>query len=121
LAILLISLVNLLGEYTRAVVVVHEQRNTFKSLGLAFQFGARRLPGVMMFGLTGLVLQGLVLQLYLSLPDTARGTLLWVVLQQLVILLLLWLKLLRLGWALSYVETAQTQAEPVSPTSYPLG
>ena len=72
-----------------------------------------------MLGLAGLVLQGPVLQLYLSLPDTARVPLIWVVLQQLVILLLLWLKLLRLGWALSYIQTTQAQAEPVSP--YPSG
>jgi hypothetical protein len=121
LVALLISLVNLLGEYTRAVVVLHEERNAFKSLWLAFQFGTRHLLGVMMLSLAGLVLQGLVLQLYLSLPDTARGTLLGVILQQLVILLLLWLKQLRLSWALSYVQTGQTQAEPASTTPYPSG
>jgi hypothetical protein len=106
----LLQIVNLLGEYARALAVARERRNPFVLLGLAIAFCARRAGGVLLLGLLGLLLQLLVAGLYAVVAGLLGASPLLVVWQQLVLLAALTVKLLRLAWAASY-----TQPSPLSP------
>ncbi len=95
----LLQIVNLLGEYARALAVARDRRNPFVLLGLAIAFCARRAGGVLLLGLLGLVLHLLVAGLYGVGAGLLGASPLLVVWQQLVLLAALAVKLLRLAWA----------------------
>lgn len=101
-ALVLLQLVGLLGEYGRAVAVAQDTRNPFAALGSAGRFVGSRLPGVLGLALLGLLLHGIVTAGYSAAGG--RAGLFAPVAQQLAALGWLWVKQLRLSWALAYVE-----------------
>jgi branched-subunit amino acid transport protein AzlD len=100
--LLLVQALNIVGEYARAIAVVRRRRNPFVLFGAALAFSVRHLGGVLALALLGLLLHGAVAALYIGLGNVPIGAGALVV-QQFVVLLWLWVKLLRLTWALSYV------------------
>jgi hypothetical protein len=105
--LVLLQVINVIGEYARAVAITHDRRNPFVLLGIAIRFCARKLGGVLGFLLLGLLLVVVLTALYAGLANALRGNVALVAAQQLAILSWLWLKLLRLAWALSYVQVAR--------------
>lgn len=103
--LLALQLVGALGEYARAIAVVYERRNPFALLARALSFFSRHIGGVLLFVLLGLLIYGGLALLYMlgagPLTQFAAAVLLW---QQLALLATIWLKLLRLAWAVSYVH-----------------
>lgn len=100
----LLLLINLLGEYARAIAVVSGRRNPFALLGMAASFCARNLVGTLALALFGLALQIVAAILYRQLSSVVSVPLLVIAGQQLLVLGWLWIKLLRLAWAVSYVQ-----------------
>jgi hypothetical protein len=113
LGVVLLLLINLLGEYARSIAVVRSERNPFKLIGSAFMFSLSHFGGVISLGGLGTALHFGVVGLYFALGPLVSGTVALVLVQQVIVLLWLWVKLLRLAWALSYVQTTQQgMAEP---------
>lgn len=111
--LVLILLFNLLGEYARSIAVARSERNPFKLMGSAFMFSLRHFGGVISLGGLGTALHFGVVGLYLALGPLVSGTVALALVQQVIVLLWLWVKLLRVAWALSYVQTTQPgMAEP---------
>jgi|HigsolmetaAR202D_1030399.scaffolds.fasta_scaffold15000_2 hypothetical protein len=106
-AVVLLQLINLFGEYARAFAVARNRLNPFVLLGQAIAFTMRH-PGTLLLALVGLLLQfGIALLLTQLLKlDT-------VFLPQIAVLLNFWLKQLRLGWALGYLQGNAPQAQPM--------
>jgi hypothetical protein len=100
--LLLVQALNIVGEYARAIAVVRRRRNPLVLFGAALAFSVRHLGGVLALALLGLLLHGAVAAFSIGLGNAPLGVGALVV-QQLVVLLWLWVKLLRLTWALSYV------------------
>lgn len=105
-AFVLIQLINLLGEYGRAVAVTYNRHNSFMLIWLAARFCWDNAGGVVTLALLGLLFHGMVAVISTLLAGGIGGTFVAIVVQQVVVVAWLWLKLLRLGWALSYVEAA---------------
>jgi hypothetical protein len=108
-SLLLLQLLNVVGEYARAIAVVRDRRNPFALLGAALSFCLRHATGVLALALLGLLLHASVIALYLGLATFPLG-LGALLAQQLIVLLWLWVKLLRLTWALSYVSAVDAGA-----------
>jgi hypothetical protein len=104
---LLILLVNLVGEYAHSLAAVQGGRNSFKLIGSAFMFSLRHSGEVLSLGGLGTSLHIGVVVLYLALGSLAGRTATLPLIQQMIILLWLWVKLLRLAWALSYVQATR--------------
>ncbi|MFL5800445.1 MAG: hypothetical protein ACJ8CR_01745, partial [Roseiflexaceae bacterium] len=102
-AAVLLQLINLFGEYARAIAVAQGRHNPFVLLGRAIGFCARH-PGALGLGLLGLLLHVALLLLVGAALGAIGGTVAAIVPQQLAVLAWLWVKLLRLAWALSYVR-----------------
>lgn len=100
-AIVLLQLVNLFGEYARAAAVIQNRRNPLLLLGRAMRVVMTKLPGVLMLAIVGLGLHSAVALLYGSLTTRVSGFPITILVEQSVILAWLWIKLLRLAWALS--------------------
>jgi hypothetical protein len=113
-AVVLLQLINLAGEYARAVAVAYKRRNPFVLLGRAVAFYVSN-PGALLLALLGLLLHAALLLLVGALLSAIGGTVADVAIQQLAVLAWLWIKLLRLAWALSYVRQRAGPAE--TPTS----
>jgi hypothetical protein len=96
----LLQLASLLGEYARAIVVVDGRRDPARALRLAIGLCARR-PGTLALGLAGFGLHAALG--WLAGRTGLLGVGLSLALGQLFALLWVWLKLLRLGWAMAYV------------------
>jgi hypothetical protein len=109
-AVILLQLINLAGEYARALAMAQDRRNPFVLLGLASRFCATH-PGALALGLLGLLLHGALLLLLRALLGIVGATVAAVVVQQLAALAWLWVKLLRLAWALSYVRAAPARRD----------
>jgi hypothetical protein len=105
----LILLVNLLGEYARSIAVARGERNPFKLLSSAFMFSLRHIGGVMSLGVLGTTLHFGMAFLYLAWGPLVSGMVALTLMQQVIVLLWLWAKLLRLAWALSYMQTAERE------------
>jgi len=105
-ALLLIQALNIVGEYARAIAVARNRRNPFVLFGAALAFCLRHPGGVLALALLGLLLHAGVAALALGLANLPLAAIALVA-QQLVVLLWLWVKLLRLSWALSYVAIHQ--------------
>ena len=112
--VVIIQLLNLVGEYARAIAVIHEQRNPLILLGRAVTFCIRHFPGVLLLGLLGLLLHAGLAALLGILTTIHGGTIITIVWQQAIIIAWLWVKFLRLTWALRYVQ-ASTEAEGTPP------
>ncbi len=111
LALALLQLIGLLGEYARAVAVSRDRRNPLLALGGAGRFIARRLPGVLALAGLGLLLHWAVAAAYGALGG--RAGYLAPLAQQLAALAWVWVKQLRLGWAIQYVNAAAPAAPPL--------
>lgn len=103
-ALVLVLFINVVGEYARAVAVTHERRNPFVLVWLALRLCVRKLPAVLGFVVLALAISAALTAVYGGLATVLRGSVALVLVQQLLVLFLVALKLLRLGWALSYVE-----------------
>lgn len=99
----LLQLLNILGEYARVIAVVQDRRNPFALLSLSARFCARNMLGVLALALLGLLLHLALAALYLALAVSFGASPLVVIWQQLVALGWVWIKLLRLAWAVSFV------------------
>jgi hypothetical protein len=99
----LLQLINLCGEYARAIAVAHDLRKPFVLFGRAVGFCVRN-PGTLALGLLGLLLHVALLLLVRAVLGAIGGTIAAIVVQQLAVLAWLWIKLLRLAWALSYLR-----------------
>jgi hypothetical protein len=121
-ALLALQIVGALGEYARAIAVVYDRRNPLVLLSRALAFFSRHLGGVLLFALLGLLIYGGLTLLYTlaagPLTQFAVALLLW---QQLALLAGIWLKLLRLAWAISYVEASErVPTAPAAPSNAPI-
>jgi hypothetical protein len=112
-AALLFELANALGEYARALAVARDRRNPFALLGLAAGFLRRHFLGVLALALLGLLLHLALAGLYAAGARVVGGTPAAILWQQLAVLGWLWVKLLRLAWAASYVRAVDAPAAPV--------
>jgi hypothetical protein len=109
-ALVLTQVVNLLGEYGRAIAAVRDERNPLVLLGAALRFCLRHPGGVLALGLAGLILHAGLAGLYslgARLIGSVPALVAW---QQLVALAWLWLKLLRLAWAVQMVAGPTSRA-----------
>ncbi len=106
----MLQILNLLGEYSRAVAVVQGIRNPLVLFLRAVVFCGRNIGGVLALGLLGLLLSGAILGLYTSIAEVAGGTLAAIVVQQAVVFGWIWVKGLRLAWALSYLQKSAANA-----------
>jgi hypothetical protein len=102
--LVLLQIANLLGEYARAQAVIRDRRNPFVLLGLTLRFCVRHMPGVLLFGLLGLLLHLGLAVLHSQVVAATGASPLAVLWQQLVAFAWLWIKFLRLAWALSLVQ-----------------
>lgn len=103
-SVIIIVLLGIIGEYARASAIVHERRNPFVIFGQALSFCARHLPGVALLALLSTLALLLVLGIATMLPSTPGLTWINVIIQQVIILVLIWIKALRLAWAGHYVQ-----------------
>lgn len=104
-----IAVINVIGEFARAIAVVHDRRNPLALIGLAGAFCARHFVGVSGIALLGLMLHGSLSALYLPVAGTLRGSPAVIVWQQLCVFGWLWIKGLRLAWAVHYVRADEYQ------------
>ena len=111
LALVLLQLVNVLGEYARALAVVRDRRNPAALLAAAGAFCLPRIPGVLLLALVGLLLHAGLLAVYRLGAGALGASPLVVAWQQLAVLAFIWIKLLRLAWAVRYTQLA----DPATP------
>jgi hypothetical protein len=114
-ALILLQLANILGEYARALAVARDRRNPFVLLVQACRFCARYSAGTLALALIGVLLQVVLVLLYRAVAGAIGGSPLAIVWQQLMVLAWLWAKLLRLAWAAAYVR-ADDAEEPTLTT-----
>jgi hypothetical protein len=114
-ALVLTQLINIIGEYARAVAVVRDRRNPFALLGRAAGFCVRHLGGVLALALLGLVLHIALVALYTVVADAIGGSVVVILWQQAIAFAWLSVKLLRLAWAASYVQ-AVSAADGAAPS-----
>ena len=103
-SIIIIVVLGIIGEYARAIAVVHERRNPFVIFGQALSFCARHLPGVALLALLSTIALLIVLGISSMLPSIPGAPWIAVIVQQIVILALIWSKALRLACAGHYVQ-----------------
>lgn len=103
----LLQLLNLVGEYARAMAIMRQRLNPFVLFGAAFAFCARRLPGVLAFGTFGLLLNIALAACYWYASQALSQGVLMIILQQLFLFAWVWIKFLRLLWALFYVQNVE--------------
>lgn len=103
---LLVLVVGVVGEYARAIAVARDRLNPFAIVGQAIVFCARHIPGVLLLTLLALLLVGALTAGYGIVSGSVGGSPVAVLVQQLAVLGWIALKLLRLSWALSYVQSA---------------
>jgi hypothetical protein len=111
----LLQLLNVLGEYARALAVTRGRRNPFVLLGTAVGFSVGHLPGVLLLALIGLLLHLGLAALYSVVAGLLGASPLLPLWGQSIVFAWLWVKFLRLGWALSYTETSDTEQATATP------
>jgi hypothetical protein len=104
-ALLGLALLNVVGEYARAIGVVHDRHNPLVLLGQAAVFCVRHFGGVLVLALLAVLLNALLLGVYLLLSPIAGASPLLIMAQQLLVFGTLWIKALRLALAARYVMT----------------
>jgi hypothetical protein len=117
--LVLLQLLNLLGEYARAIAIVRQRRNPFVLFGAALVFCARRLPGALVFGSFGLLLNIALAAFYWYGSQAISQPILLIVFQQICLFAWVWIKFLRLLWALFYVQNVEVARN--SPQNEPFG
>lgn len=111
-ALALLQLVGATGEYARAQAVARGRRNPAVLIGLALGFMRRHWAGVLALALVGVLLHAALAWLYTLVAGALTGSPAGVLWQQAVALSWLWVKLLRLAWAVSYVRAAGASGAP---------
>lgn len=106
---LVLQLLNLVGEYTRAIAVVRERRNPLVLFGAAARFCARH-PETLVLGILGLLLHVGLAAVYIGILRALGGSAITIVVEQAVVFIWLWIKLLRLAWARALVVYASPEA-----------
>lgn len=101
--LVLLQIINVVGEYARSSAIVEDRRNPFVLLAQASKFCVRHGAGVAIFALLGILLHVGVLLLYRQTIEQGDNPLV-IIAQQLLILAWIWIKLLRLAWATRYVS-----------------
>ncbi len=81
---------------------------------MALGFCARRLPGVLLFGLLGLLLHVALGGMYSTVAGLLGASPVAVLWQQLVLFAWIWIKFLRLAWAVGYTEGAGSRGRLTS-------
>ena len=128
LAFLALQCVGMLGEYARAIAVARDRRNPFALLSMAVRFCIRWFGGALALALLGLLLHVALAAAYTSvapmvmgLSSQSDGSPAIILLQQLALLAWLWIKLLRLAWAMSYVQASgEARTSPGQAPSAPI-
>jgi hypothetical protein len=118
-ALVLLELVNTLGEYARALGVARGRRNPFALLGMALGFLRRRFFGAVGLALLGFLIHLALAALYGAVARLFGGSPAVVLWQQAAVLGWLWVKLLRLAWAASYVRLEPMEETPTESTAIP--
>lgn len=103
---ILLQLLNLAGEYARALAITLERQNPFVLLWRGVAFCATH-PGALLLGLLGLAIQLGLVAAHRALDSVAGGAAWIILLDQGVVLVWLWAKLLRLAWARAYAASAE--------------
>jgi hypothetical protein len=115
-----LQLINALGEYARALAVAHDRRNPFALIGMALSFVLRHLGGVLALALLGLALHAGLTALYVLGARALGGSPVLVVWQQVAVVGWLWVKLVRLAWAIRYARVARSgQPSALAPDMNP--
>ncbi len=110
-ALILLQLISLLGEYGRAIAVFTDQRRPLAMLGGAAGFIRQNLPGVLALAALGLLFHWGVAALFAAVDERAGyGAPLA---QQAAALVWVWVKQLRLGWASAYVQMSTPRSTDV--------
>jgi hypothetical protein len=114
-----LQLVNALGEFARALGVARDRRNPLALLGMAVRFAGRHLGGVLALALLGLALHVGLTWLYAAVARAIGASPVLVVWQQVMVAGWLWVKLLRLAWAIGYVQMERSgrQSAPMQDMS----
>ncbi len=105
------QLLNMLLEYSRAVAVVRGERNPLRAMTAAGRFCAAHLPGTLGLAALGLALWAALFGVYnlvAPLLSPVGLVVLLIIWQQLIVLGQQLIKMLRLSWAVAYL---QPQAE----------
>jgi hypothetical protein len=102
---LLALIVGVVSEYARVIAVARDRLNPFAVLWLAIGFCVRHGLGVLLLALLALLLVGGLTAAYGLVSRSVGGLPIAVLVQQVAVLGWIALKLLRLSWALSYVES----------------
>ena len=113
-ALVMIILLGIIGEYARAIAVVRDRRNPFVIFGQALSFCIHHFAGVALLAIISSIMFVLVLFGYSLIPSIAGLPWLALVLQQMVIFVIVWIKALRLAWAGQYVQ-ATVSSQTFSP------
>ncbi|MBC8159665.1 MAG: hypothetical protein H7Z42_00475 [Roseiflexaceae bacterium] len=113
ISFVLLQLLNLTGEYARAIGVTQNLRNPFALFGHAATYITRR-PAALLLGLLGLALHAALVAIYLTILPLFGASPLVMLFNQLLVFAWLWLKLLRLAWARSLVAVGQASVQPSS-------
>jgi hypothetical protein len=118
-AVALTQLVNMAGEYARALAVTRDRRNPLALLGMALGFCGRNPGGALALALAGLLLHTALAAVYGAVASAIGGNVIAIVWQQIAVLGWLWVKLLRLAWAVSYTQVRDIQvgASPAETSS----
>lgn len=116
--LVLLQLLNLLGEYARAIAVVRQRRNAFMLFGAALVFCARHLPGALAFGSFGLLLNLALAAFYWYGSQAISQPIVLIIFQQICLFAWVWIKFLRLLWALFYVHNVEVAHNSAQNDSY---
>jgi hypothetical protein len=120
IALLLLQVINLVGEYARAIGVMYNRRNPFVMFGMAVRFCVHNAGGVLALALLGLLLHSGLLLFYRGVLSGVDNLVITIIGQQLLVLAWLWIKLLRLAWAAGYVQSFVSQADAERQTPPPV-
>lgn len=112
LAFLALALINMVGEYGRAIAVARDIRNPIRLLGGAVRFCIGHLPGVVLLTICGLALRFAVIAAGVVVARQFGASPAVVVWQQIVLIVSLWGKFLLLAWALQYVAIFTPASAP---------
>ena len=108
--LVLLQLLNLVGEYARAMAVTHDRRNPFVLAGMALRFGVRRLLDILVCCILGVLLHAGLAALYTPVAGLLGPSPLLVLWQQLALFAWLWVKFLRLAWAIALMRVDTRQS-----------
>ncbi|MBI5878924.1 MAG: hypothetical protein HZB53_14835 [Chloroflexi bacterium] len=113
-AVVLLQLVNVIGEYARALAVSRQRRNPFAMAARSAGFVARHFPAVALLAVLGLLAQAALLIMLAQVGATVTiwSPLAGVIVQQMFVFGILWVKVLRLAVAAQLVRAEGAATGP---------